>query len=149
MKGYWGEEEKTAASIDADGWMHSGDLAVIDAEGFCNITGRVKDMICRGGENIYPREVEEFLFTHPAIAQAQVFGVPDEKFGEIACAWIVPQQGADLDEAAVKAFCKENIAHYKVPAHVRFKDELPMTVTGKPQKFIMSDLMCKELGITA
>jgi len=148
MKGYWGEEEKTAASIDADGWMHSGDLAVIDAEGFCNITGRVKDMICRGGENIYPREVEEFLFTHPAIAQAQVFGVPDEKFGEIACAWIVPQQGADLDEAAVKAFCKDNIAHYKVPAHVRLKDELPMTVTGKPQKFIMSDLMCKDLGIT-
>lgn len=148
MKGYWSEEEKTAASIDADGWMHSGDLAVIDAEGFCNITGRVKDMICRGGENIYPREVEEFLFTHPAIAQAQVFGVPDERLGEIACAWIVPQQGADLDEAAVKAFCKENIAHYKVPTHVRFKDELPMTVTGKPQKFIMSELMAKDLGIT-
>ncbi len=147
MKGYWGEEEKTAASIDADGWMHSGDLAVIDAEGFCNITGRVKDMICRGGENIYPREVEEFLFTHPDIAQAQVFGVPDERLGEIACAWIVPQQGADLDEAAVKTFCRENIAHYKMPAHVRFKDELPMTVTGKPQKFIMSDLMAKELGV--
>lgn len=149
MKGYWDEEEKTAASIDTDGWMHSGDLAVIDVEGFCNITGRVKDMICRGGENIYPREVEEFLFTHPDIAQAQVFGIPDDRFGEIACAWIVPQQGADLDEAAVKAFCKENIAHYKMPAHVRFKDELPMTVTGKPQKFIMSDLMSKELGLPA
>lgn len=149
MKGYWDEEEKTAASIDTDGWMHSGDLAVIDVEGFCNITGRVKDMICRGGENIYPREVEEFLFTHPDIAQAQVFGIPDDRFGEIACAWIVPQQGADLDEAAVKAFCKENIAHYKMPAHVRFKDELPMTVTGKPQKFIMRDLMSKELGLPA
>ena len=129
--------------------MHSGDLAVIDADGFCNITGRVKDMICRGGENIYPREVEEFLFTHPAIAQAQVFGVPDEKFGEIACAWIVPHQGAEIDEDAVKTFCKENIAHYKVPAHVRLKAELPMTVTGKPQKFIMSDLMAAELGLDA
>ncbi len=149
MKGYWGEEEKTVASIDADGWMHSGDLAVIDAEGFCNITSRVKDMICRGGENIYPREVEEFLFTHPDIAQAQVFGVPDERLGEIACAWIVPQQGANLDEAAVKNFCKENIAHYKMPAHVRFKDELPMTVTGKPQKFIMSAMMSEELGLNA
>ena len=147
MKGYWDDEEKTAASIDAEGWMHSGDLAVIDENGFCNITGRVKDMICRGGENIYPREVEEFLFTHPAIAQAQVFGVPDEKFGEIACAWIVPHQGAEIDEDAVKAFCKENIAYYKVPAHVRFKDELPMTVTGKPQKFIMSELMAQELGL--
>lgn len=149
MKGYWGDEEKTAASIDDEGWMHSGDLAVIDADGFCNITGRVKDMICRGGENIYPREVEEFLFTHPAIAQAQVFGVPDEKFGEIACAWIVPHQGAEIDEDTVKAFCKENIAHYKVPAHVRLKTELPMTVTGKPQKFIMSDLMAAELGLGA
>ncbi len=134
MKGYWGEEKKTAASIDSDGWMHSGDLAVIDEAGFCNITGRVKDMICRGGENIYPREVEEFLFTHPAIAQAQIFGVPDAKFGEIVCAWIVRHPGAEIDEAAVKAFCKENIAYYKVPAHVRFRDELPMTVTGKPQK---------------
>lgn len=149
MKGYWNDEEKTAASIDDDGWMHSGDLAVIDQNGFCNITGRVKDMICRGGENIYPREVEEFLFTHPAIAQAQVFGVPDKKFGEIACAWIVRHQGAEIDEDAVKTFCKENIAYYKVPAHVRFKDELPMTVTGKPQKFIMSDLMAKELGIAS
>ncbi len=146
MKGYWGEEEKTAASIDSDGWMHSGDLAVIDENGFCNITGRVKDMICRGGENIYPREVEEFLFTHPAIAQAQVFGVPDQKFGEIACAWLVLHQGTEIDEAEVKAFCKENIAYYKIPAHIRFKDELPMTVTGKPQKFIMSDQMAAELG---
>lgn len=147
MKGYWGEEEKTASSIDADGWMHTGDLATFDADGYLKITGRVKDMICRGGENIYPREIEDFLYTNPAISQAQVFGVPDEKYGEIVCAWIVLAKDARLDEEDIKAFCRENIAHFKVPAHVRFKDELPMTVTGKPQKFVMSEAMREELGV--
>ncbi|MCR9126257.1 MAG: AMP-binding protein [Rhodobacteraceae bacterium] len=147
MQGYWADPDKTHASIDADGWMHSGDLATLDAEGFCEITGRVKDMVNRGGENIYPREIEDFLFTHPAIAQAQVFGIPDAKFGEIACAWVVPKAGATLTEDEVKAFCQANIAHYKVPAHVRMKSELPMTVTGKPQKFVMRDAMIEELGL--
>ncbi|WP_299738948.1 AMP-binding protein [uncultured Roseobacter sp.] len=147
MRGYWGEDAQTARSIDADGWMHTGDLATLDAEGYCAITGRVKDMILRGGENVYPREIEEFLYTHPDIAQAQVFGIPDDKFGEIVCAWIVPREGAQLtSEDDVRQFCKDNIAHFKVPAHVSFKDELPMTVTGKPQKFIMRDQMIAELA---
>ena len=145
MQGYWADDEKTAGSI-RDGWMQTGDLAVIDAEGYCDITGRVKDMIIRGGENIFPREVEDFLFTHPAIAQAQVFGISDEKFGEIVCAWVVPNEGAGISEEDVRAFCRDNIAHFKVPAHVRIKDALPMTVTGKPQKFIMRDDMERELS---
>ncbi len=149
MREYWDDPEKTAESIDGDGWMHTGDLANIDAEGYCDITGRVKDMICRGGENIYPREIEEFLFTHPDIIQAQVFGVPDPKYGEIVCAWIVLRGGADIGADDIKAFCKRNIAHFKMPAHVRFKDELPMTVTGKPQKFIMRDQMMATLGLPA
>ncbi|WP_299402582.1 AMP-binding protein [uncultured Roseobacter sp.] len=146
MRGYWGEDTQTARSIDADGWMHTGDLATLDAEGYCAITGRVKDMILRGGENVYPREIEEFLYTHPDIAQAQVFGIPDDKFGEIVCAWIVPRKGAQLTSDDLRKFCKDNIAHFKVPAHVSFKDELPMTVTGKPQKFIMRDQMIAELA---
>jgi fatty-acyl-CoA synthase len=149
MREYWDDKEKTAESIDGEGWMHTGDLANIDAEGYCDITGRVKDMICRGGENIYPREVEEFLFTHPDIVQAQVFGVPDPKYGEIVCAWIVLRGGAEISADDIKAFCKEQIAHFKAPAHVHFKDELPMTVTGKPQKFIMRDQMMETLGISA
>lgn len=147
MLRYWDDEEQTAAAIDQDGWMHTGDLATIDPEGYCNITGRVKDMICRGGENIYPREIEEFLYTHPSVSQVQVFGVPDDTYGEITCAWIVPKPAADLSEQDIIAFCKDRIAHFKVPAHIRFKDDLPMTVTGKPQKFIMRDAMVEELGL--
>jgi fatty-acyl-CoA synthase len=146
MRGYWDDDEQTGECIDEKGWMHTGDLATIDEEGYCNITGRVKDMVCRGGENVYPKEVEDYLFTHPDIAQAQVFGIPDKKYGEIVCAWIVANEGADMSEQSVKDFCKDQIAHFKVPTHVRIKKELPMTVTGKPQKFIMRDAMVEELA---
>ena len=148
MQGYWDEAEKTADAIDKAGWMHTGDLAVMDEDGYCNIVGRVKDMLIRGGENVYPREVEEYLFRHPSILEVQVFGVPDEKYGEEICTWIVLKPGESLTEEEVKAFCKGQIAHYKVPRYVRFKTELPMTVTGKPQKFVMRDMMVEELGIT-
>lgn len=147
MQGYWNDPKKTADSITSDGWMKTGDLAVMDSEGYCDITGRVKDMIIRGGENIYPKELEEFLFTHAEIALAQIFGIPDEKYGELVCAWIVPTQDSTLSEADIQAFCKANIAHFKVPTHVRIKPEFPMTVTGKPQKFVMREEMLKELGI--
>ncbi len=147
MQGYWDDPEKTSGAIDAEGWMHTGDLARLDAEGYCNITGRLKDMIIRGGENISPREIEEFLYTHPGVSQVQVFSVPDAKFGEIVAAWIVPKPGSVLTEQDVQGFCRDSIAHYKVPALVRFKDALPMTVTGKPQKFLMRDAMIEELGL--
>ncbi|WP_298913785.1 AMP-binding protein [uncultured Roseobacter sp.] len=146
MRGYWGEDAKTADSIDPDGWMHTGDLATLDAQGYCTITGRVKDMILRGGENIYPREIEEFLYTHPDIAQAQVFGIPNDTYGEIVCAWIVLHAGSKISPEDIRQFCKDNIAHFKVPAHFSIRDELPMTVTGKPQKFIMRDQMMAELA---
>ncbi|MEL6126267.1 MAG: AMP-binding protein [Pseudomonadota bacterium] len=145
MQGYWEDPAKTAEAVDADGWMHTGDLATFDAEGYCDITGRVKDMVLRGGENIYPREVEDFLFTHPDIAQAQVFGIPDQKYGELVCAWIVPREGRSLTPEGVRTYCTDRIAHFKVPTHVRIKDALPMTVTGKPQKFVMRDQMVEEL----
>lgn len=148
MKGYWGEAERTAEAIDADGWMHTGDLAVIDAEGYCNITGRVKDMLIRGGENVYPREVEEFLYRHPAVQEVQVFGVPDPKFVEEVACWIVLKPDEDATEEGMRDFCRGQIAHYKIPRYVRFVDELPMTVTGKPQKFVMRDAMIEELGLT-
>lgn len=148
MRGYWDDPEKTEQAIDTEGWMHTGDLARLDAEGYCNITGRLKDMIIRGGENISPREIEEFLYTHPGVSQAQVFGVPDKKFGEIVAAWIVPKPGVTVTEDQIYEFCRDSIAHYKVPALVRFKTDLPMTVTGKPQKFIMRDAMIEELGIS-
>ena len=147
MKGYWNDEEKTAEAIDAEGWMHTGDLATLDAEGYGNIVGRVKDMVIRGGENVYPREVEEYLYRHPKIADVQVFGVPDERFGEELCAWIVPQSGQTLDEDEVKEFCRGQIAHYKIPRYVRFVEAFPMTVTGKAQKFVMRDAMIEELGL--
>lgn len=147
MRSYWDDAEQTARAIDSDGWMHTGDLATIDAEGYCNITGRVKDMICRGGENIYPREIEEFLYTHPLVSQVQVFGLPDDRYGEITCAWIILKPDASLAEQDIIDYCKGRIAHFKVPAYIRFKDELPMTVTGKPQKFIMRDAMIEELGL--
>ena len=147
MKGYWDDPERTAEAIDADGWMHTGDLATIDDDGYCNITGRVKDMLIRGGENVYPREVEEYLYRHPAVQQVQVFGVPDEKFGEEICAWIVLKPGQSATEEDIKAFCQGQIAHYKMPRYVRFRDELPMTVTGKAQKFKMRDVMVEELEL--
>jgi len=130
--------------------MHTGDLATLDENGYCNIVGRVKDMLIRGGENVYPREVEEFLFTHPAVAQAQVFGVPDSRYGEEVCAWIVLKPGVDATEATaadIRAFCRDRIAHYKIPRYLRFVGEIPMTVTGKAQKFIMREQMVAELGL--
>ncbi len=147
MLGYWDDEERTAEAIDKAGWMHTGDLATMAADGYCNIVGRIKDMVIRGGENIYPREIEEFLYRHPAIQDVQVFGVPDKRFGEELCAWIKLRDGASLTEDDVKAFCKDQIAHYKVPRHIRFVDEFPMTVTGKVQKFIMREKMAKEFGV--
>lgn len=147
MLGYWGDEERTREAV-RDGWMHTGDLATLDAEGFCNIVGRVKDMLIRGGENVYPREIEEFLFGHPKVAQAQVFGVPDPKYGEEVCAWIVLKPGERATDEEIRAWCRERIAHYKVPRYVRFVNELPMTVTGKAQKFVMRAKMMAELGLT-
>ena len=145
MKGYWEDPARTAEAI-RDGWMHTGDLATLDAEGFCTITGRVKDMIIRGGENIYPREIEEYLFTHPDISEAQVFGIPDARLGEEVCAWIVPRPGSTLTEEGIRAYCQGRIAHFKVPRHVRLVAELPQTITGKPQKFVMRDRMLAELA---
>jgi fatty-acyl-CoA synthase len=149
MLGYWEEPEKTAESIDAARWMHTGDLAVMDAAGYLNIVGRIKDMVIRGGENVYPREVEEFLYTHPAIQDVQVVGVPDAKYGEELCAWVKVRAGADLTEEDVRAFCTGKIAHYKVPRYVRFTGEFPMTVTGKVQKFKMRETSVAELGLEA
>ncbi|MCR5878600.1 AMP-binding protein [Phenylobacterium sp. J367] len=147
MIGYWDDPEKTAEAIDAGGWMHTGDLAVIDDEGFCNIVGRIKDMVIRGGENIYPREIEEYLYRHPAIQDVQVIGVPDPKYGEELCAWIVLKPGEALDAEAVRAFCKGQIAHYKIPRHIRFVEGFPTTVTGKVQKFAMRKAMIEELDL--
>lgn len=143
MHGYWDDVEKTAESIDANGWMRTGDLAVLDDLGFCTIVGRLKDMIIRGGENIYPREIEEFLSRHPDISDVQVFGIPHEKLGEDVCAWIVPVKGSPLNAQDIEQFCAGQIAHYKIPKHTRFVEELPMTVTGKAQKFVMRDWMIK------
>jgi fatty-acyl-CoA synthase len=147
MRGYWQDEARSRESIDAAGWMHSGDLATIDREGYCNIVGRVKDMLIRGGENVYPAEIEEFLFRNPKVAEAQVFGVPDDRYGEEICAWIVLKPGQTATEEEIRAYCRGQIAHFKVPRYVRFKPSLPMTVTGKPQKFIMRDEMMAELGL--
>ncbi len=147
MKGYWGDEARTAEVIK-DGWMHSGDLAVFDDEGYCNIVGRAKDMLIRGGENVYPREIEEFLFRHPKIQSVQVFGVPDPKYVEEVCAWIVLKPGVQCTADEVRDFCRDQIAHYKVPRHIRFVDEMPMTITGKVQKFIMRERMIDELGLS-
>ena len=149
MLGYWGDAERTAGVIDAARWMHTGDLATIDAEGFCNIVGRIKDVVIRGGENVYPREVEEFLYGHPAIQDVQVFGVPDARYGEELCAWVKLRAGGALTEAEVQAYCRGRIAHQKVPRYVRFVDEFPMTVTGKMQKFLMREAMQLELGVVA
>jgi fatty-acyl-CoA synthase len=147
MLGYWDDPAKTAEAIDAEGWMHSGDLATMDANGYVRITGRIKDMIIRGGENIYPREVEEFLLTHAAVADAQVFGVADEKYGEEVCTWIIPKPGMTLTADEILAHCKGTIAHYKVPRYVRIVEGFAMTVTGKAQKFEMRKSMEIELGL--
>jgi len=146
MQGYWDDTAKTAEAIQ-DGWMHTGDLATMDAQGYCNIVGRVKDMLIRGGENVYPREVEEFLFRHPQVLQVQVFGVPDPKYGEEVAAWIVLKPGQTATEEDIRAYCRDQIAHYKVPRYVRFVPELPMTVTGKAQKFVMRAQMIEALGL--
>jgi fatty-acyl-CoA synthase len=148
MRGYWGDAEKTAASIDAGGWMHTGDLATLDDEGYCNIVGRVKDMIIRGGENVYPREIEEYLFRHPKVQDVAVFGVPDTRFGEAVAVWIKLREGEDATFEEIRAFCEGQIAHYKVPAYVRFVEGFPLTVTGKIQKFMMRDAMVDELGLS-
>ena len=147
MRGYWNDEEKTGEAIDGAGWMHTGDQATIDAEGYCNIVGRIKDMVIRGGENVYPREIEEFLYRHPKVQDVQVIGVPDERYGEELCAWIKLREGEDANADEIKAFCKDQIAHFKVPRYVRFVDEFPMTVTGKIQKFKMRETMIAELNL--
>jgi fatty-acyl-CoA synthase len=147
MVGYWDDAERTAEALDVHGWMHTGDLATIDAEGYCNIVGRVKDMLIRGGENVYPREIEEYLYRHPAIADVSVIGVPDPKFGEELCAWIILKPDEALTAEAVREFCQGQIAHYKIPRHIRFVDSFPTTVTGKVQKFAMREAMIAELDL--
>ena len=144
MQGYWDDPERTAESM-VDGWMHTGDLATIDARGYCRIVGRSKDMLIRGGENIYPAEIEDFLLTHPDIAAAQVFGVPDEKYGEEVCAWVILRPGRTLDDEGLREFCRGRIAHYKIPRHVRIVTEMPLTATGKAQKFRMRERMIEAL----
>ncbi len=145
MLGYWGDEEKTEEDIDQAGWMHTGDLAVIDEDGYCDIVGRVKDMIIRGGENIYPREIEEYLFQNPKIQEAAVFGIPDEKFGEAVVAWVKLNEGESADADEIRQFCNEQIAYYKVPKYIVIVDEFPMTVTGKIQKFKMREKTIRDL----
>lgn len=147
MRGYWKDAAKTSEAIDAEGWMHSGDLATIDEDGYVNIAGRIKDLVIRGGENVYPREVEEFLYRHPAIQDVQVIGVPDQKYGEELCAWAILRDGATLSEDGLRAFCKGQIAHYKIPRYIRFVESFPMTVTGKIQKFVMREMMKEELRL--
>ncbi len=147
MTGYWNDADRTAAAIDADGWMHTGDLAVMADDGYVEIVGRLKDMVIRGGENIYPREIEEFLYTHPDVEDVQVIGVPDPKYGEELVAWITVRKGAELTEDAVRDFCRGTIAHFKVPRYVKFVDEFPMTVTGKVRKVEMRERSIEELGL--
>jgi fatty-acyl-CoA synthase len=149
MLGYWDEPEKTRDVLDANGWMHTGDLAVIDREGYCNIVGRIKDMVIRGGENLYPREIEEFLYRHPKIRDVQIFGVADDRYGEELCAWIRTRAGESLTPDEIRAFCEGQIAHNKIPRYVEFVDEFPMTVTGKIQKFMMREAVEAKLGLKA
>jgi fatty-acyl-CoA synthase len=149
MLGYWDEAEKTADVLDANGWMHTGDLGVIDDAGYCNIVGRIKDMVIRGGENLYPREIEEFLYRHPKIQDVQIFGVADDRYGEELCAWVRIRPGETLTAEDVRAFCQGQIAHNKIPRYVEFVDEFPMTVTGKIQKFVMRETVESRLGLRA
>jgi len=148
MLGYWEDPDATREAIDPAGWMHTGDLATLDADGYCNIVGRVKDMLIRGGENVFPREIEEYLFRNPKVLEAQVFGIPDPVLGEEICAWLVLRPGERATEDEIRDFCRGQIAHYKIPRYVRFVNELPKTVTGKAQKFAMRDAMMRELGLS-
>jgi fatty-acyl-CoA synthase len=148
MRGYWEDAERTREAIDAGGWMHTGDLGIIDEEGYCNIVGRVKDMIIRGGENIYPREIEEFLFRHPAVLDVAVVGVPDAKYGEEVCACIQLRGGVAVTEEEVREFCRAQIAHYKVPRYVRFVEGFPLTISGKVQKYLIREQLRAELNLT-
>jgi fatty-acyl-CoA synthase len=149
MLGYWDDPQRTVEAIDAQGWMHTGDLGTIDAAGYGNIVGRIKDMVIRGGENIYPREIEEFLYAHPKIADVQVVGVPDPRLGEEICAWIRLVPGESCDEAEIRDFCRGHIAHYKIPRYVRFVEEFPLTVSGKVQKFVIRERIIRELNLAA
>jgi fatty-acyl-CoA synthase len=149
MLGYWEEPDRTGEVIDAARWMHTGDLATMDEAGYVNIVGRIKDMVIRGGENLYPREIEEFLYGHPDIEDVQVIGVPDLKYGEELCAWVKPRAGSTLTEEGVRDFCRGKLAHHKIPRYVRFTDGFPMTVTGKIQKFKMRETSIAELGLEA
>ncbi len=148
MRGYWNDADKTAEAIDAGRWMHTGDLATLDEDGYCNIVGRIKDMVIRGGENIYPREIEEFLYRHPKVQDVQVIGVPDAKYGEELCAWIRLKAEQQASPEDIREFCKGQIAHYKIPRYVKFVDSFPMTVTGKIQKYLMREQMKRELGLS-
>jgi fatty-acyl-CoA synthase len=148
MRGYWNEPERTADAIDESGWMHTGDLATMDDEGYVKIVGRSKDMVIRGGENVYPREIEEFLYTHPDVSDVAVVGVPDERYGEEIMAWVIARPDAEIDPEAVREFCRGSIAHFKVPRYVRAIDEFPMTVTGKVQKFKLRERAVEELGLS-
>jgi fatty-acyl-CoA synthase len=147
MRGYWDDPVRTQDAIDSAGWMHTGDLAVLDAQGYCNIVGRLKDMIIRGGENIYPREIEEFLYRHPAVFDVAVVGVPDAKYGEAVCACIRLRSGVAVTEDEIREFCRGQIAHYKLPRYVRFVDSFPLTVSGKIQKYLIRETLCSELNL--
>ncbi|MDT4925162.1 MAG: fatty-acyl-CoA synthase, partial [Pseudonocardiales bacterium] len=148
MLGYWGDPERTAESIDSGRWMHTGDLATMDSDGYLNIVGRIKDLVIRGGENVYPREIEEFLYTHPAIVDAQVIGVPDEKYGEELMAWVRLREGAEeLTAESLRGFCAGKLAHYKIPRYVHVVDEFPMTITGKVRKVEMRERAVELLGL--
>ena len=147
MQAYWDDPDRTAEAVDPDGWMHTGDLGTMDDEGWLRITGRVKDMIIRAGENVYPREVEELFYRHPKVLEAQVFGVPDPKLGEEVAAWIQLREGEKSSAEELQAFCQGEIAHFKIPRHIRFVTAFPMTVTGKIQKFEMRKQLAEELGV--
>jgi fatty-acyl-CoA synthase len=147
MRGYWNDAKRTSEAIDVEGWMHTGDLAAMDEDGYVSIVGRLKDMIIRGGENVYPREVEEYLYRHPKVQDVQVFGVPDPKYGEEVCAWICLRAGEQATDDEIREFCRDRIAHYKVPRYVRFVSEFPTTITGKVQKYLMRRAMAEELGL--
>jgi len=146
MLGYWEEPEKTADAVK-NGWMHTGDLGVLDEAGYLQIVGRIKDMVIRGGENLFPREIEEYLFRHPAVADVQVFGVPDRKFGEELCAWIVVKPGSEANEEEIRSFCQGQISHQKIPRYLRFVDCFPITASGKARKSEMRKAMIEELGL--
>jgi fatty-acyl-CoA synthase len=147
MRGYWNDPERTAEAIDASRWMHTGDLATADEEGYVRIVGRIKDMIIRGGENVYPREIEEFLYTHPQVADVQVVGVPDERYGEELVAAIILKPDATVTADEIREFCRGQIAHYKIPRYVTFVSEFPMTVTGKIQKYRLREMAIDEYGL--